>query len=98
MTKTKKLQVSETIIVPSKPQQILDLLARMSWLAPDSSLPGTLCAVQISRWSGSRGNVSGLVSAAPKQKRCHEIGHRRYWGLPGAWCSLGRTGLWQNLP
>jgi DNA-binding IclR family transcriptional regulator len=28
MTKTKKLQVSETIIVPSKPQQILDLLTR----------------------------------------------------------------------
>ena len=28
MTKTKKLQVSETIIVPSKPQQILDLLNR----------------------------------------------------------------------
>jgi DNA-binding IclR family transcriptional regulator len=28
MTKTKKLEVSETIIVPSKPQQILDLLTR----------------------------------------------------------------------
>ena len=28
MTKTKKLEVSETIIVPSKPQQILDLLNR----------------------------------------------------------------------
>lgn len=28
MTKTKKLQVSETIAVPSKPQQILDLLIR----------------------------------------------------------------------
>ena len=28
MTKTKKVQVSETIIVPSKPQQILDLLNR----------------------------------------------------------------------
>jgi predicted transcriptional regulator len=28
MTKTKKLKVSETIIVPSKPQQILDLLNR----------------------------------------------------------------------
>ena len=28
MTKTKKLQVSETIAMPSKPQQILDLLTR----------------------------------------------------------------------
>ena len=28
MTKTKKLEVSETIIVPLKPQQILDLLTR----------------------------------------------------------------------
>jgi hypothetical protein len=28
MTKTKKLEVSETIAIPSKPQQILDLLKR----------------------------------------------------------------------
>jgi hypothetical protein len=28
MTKTKKPEVSETITVPSKPQQILDLLIR----------------------------------------------------------------------
>ena len=28
MTKTKKFEVSETIIVPSKPQQILDMLRR----------------------------------------------------------------------
>ena len=28
MTKTKKLQVSEAIAMPSKPQQILDLLTR----------------------------------------------------------------------
>ena len=28
MTKTKNPEVSETIIVPSKPQQILDLLTR----------------------------------------------------------------------
>ena len=78
MTKDKTLEGGEVIAVPSKLQEILHRLARMSWLAPDSSLPGTLCAVQISRWSGSSGNVSGLVSAAPKQKRCHEIGHRRY--------------------
>ncbi len=35
MTINKTLEGGEVIAVPSKPQEILHRLARMSWLAPD---------------------------------------------------------------